>query len=312
LKLEARLRSGEDLVRDSTLQRFQRFATGELESAPGMNKPYDIAARHGLVAITDSRDAVAYMFDLQRRRFFAFGWRREGKLEKPAGIAIDNNKQVYIADSARGKIIVYDAYGLYLREIGTPDLFDRLSDVAVSSLNNDVFALDRGGVDSTRHRVTQFDSEGKFKRFIGERGHGEGQFNHPNQVTVSLQGDLVVLDAGNFRVQVFDSEGKYKSSWAGLGRGLGQLARPRGLALTHNGLFVISDTAFQNVQFFNSDGQLLLVLGNQEPPGEPGRYLLPSGVASDEKGFIYIVDQALRSIDVWRLLDEDSAKSVIR
>lgn len=312
IKLEAQLRSEEDLQQITAARQFVEFATGDKISESPFIKPYDIAAYGGLLAVTDTRARVVHVVDVPRKRIFPIGWRREGKLSLPTGIAIDHNRQIYVADAGRGEIIVYDQLGLFLRKIGESKQFSHLSDVAVSPLNGHVYALDRGGIDSNWHRISHFDQEGKFIGFIGERGQGEGQFNHPTSLDITEDGKLVVLDAGNFRVQVFGPDGKFIRLWGKAGRGLGNLARPRGIAVNDQGLVVIGDTAFQNFQIFDLEGHLYLSVGEHGVPGGPGRYVLPSGVAADETGRLYVVDQALRKIDVWRILDEEQAKAVVR
>ena len=304
LKLEAQLRSLGDISPPSDFQNFKRFATGESVSQPVLVKPYDVAARAGLVVVTDTRSSVVQVFDIPRRKVFPIGWRREGILSEPAGVAIDHKRRIYVADSARGQVIVYDSLGLYLAEIGNPKQFSRLSDVAVSPVSGNIFALDRGGVDSPWHRISVFSPDGTFIRFIGQRGHENGQLNHPSQLAISADGRVFVLDAGNFRVQIFSEQGEYLDGWGQVGQGLGNLARPRGIAVNEQGLVIISDAAYQNFQIFDVTGRLYLSVGSRTEPGSPGRYMLPSGVASDETGRIYVVDQILRKVDVWRILDQ--------
>jgi DNA-binding beta-propeller fold protein YncE len=310
LKLEAQLRSLDDLHPPTDIEEFKRFATGEESAQPVFLKPYDVAAALGLVVVTDTMRSVVYVFDIPNRKVFPIGWRRKGKLSSPAGVAIDTKRHIYVADSGRGKVIVFDSQGHYLSEVGDPKQFSRLSDVAVSPRTGDIYALDRGGVDSDFHRISVFHPDGQFVRFIAERGSGRGQLNHPNQLVVNGEGHIFVLDAGNFRVQIFDEKGNYLNSWGRVGQGLGNLARPRGIAVNEQNLVMITDAAFQNFQIFDVDGRLYLPVGRHSPPGTPGRYLLPSGIAADETGRIYVVDQLLRKVDVWRILDQEESRAL--
>ncbi len=287
------------------------FALGEPSTnEPAMVKPYDVAAANGIVVVTDSLANVAHVFDLRRRRLFPIGWRREGKLSKPLGVAMDAQQNIYIVDAGRGAVVKYDSLGLYLTTIGEKSDFFRISDVAVSAAGDKVYILDRGGVESDKHRVTVYDGAGKKQQVIGRRGHNEGQFNHPTQLAVGNNGRIYVLDSGNFRVQVFDKQGRYLFHWGSAGNKIGNFARPRGIAVDAENRVYVTDSAYQNFQIFNSDGQLLLSVGGAGAKGRdrPGEYVLPAGIAVDEQQFIYVVDQVQRKVEIFRLLDQGGLK----
>ena len=60
------------------------------------------------------------------------------------------------------------------------------------------------------------------------------------------------------------------------------------------------DSAFANLQIFNPDGDLLMFIGARSEDDGPARFLLPEGIAVDEDGRIYIVDQWYRKLEVFR------------
>ena len=60
------------------------------------------------------------------------------------------------------------------------------------------------------------------------------------------------------------------------------------------------DAAFGNFQIFNADGELLMFVGDRSERDGPAKYMLPSGIAVDEDGRVYVVDQWFRKIDVYR------------
>ncbi len=268
-------------------------------------KPYDVAAKKGYVILSDTRKKTVHVFDFFRKKIFPIGWRNEGRLVFPLGVAIDDQLQFFVADSASQQVVVYDKQGHFLRVIGDGAEFSHLIDVAVQPKTNKVFLLDRGGIDSTAHRIAIFSKEGVFERYLGERGHRKGLFNHPNQLAFSRKGDLYVLDAGNFRVQVFSPDLQLLRVWGQQGDRYGDLARPRGLAVSDNDIILISDAAFQKLLLFDAQGQLLLNVGN---PGanKVGLFALPGGVAIDEKNNIFFVDQVLGRVDVLKLLTDAS------
>lgn len=312
---EATLRNGASLRDDSSGSRLRRAITGDDDAKASFGKPFAAAAARGLVYVTDTEGRRVFVFDLVRRRTFAFGLRLQGELKKPAGIALDAQSQVYVVDSTARRLVVYDAYGLFLRAIDGTRTWVRPSAVAAWPGGDLVAVVDTGGVESDRHSVHLYAGDGSLQRVIGKRGEQTGEFNLPSDAAVAPDGLLWVLDSGNFRVQAFDRSGRFVKAFGSLGTGLAQFARPRGLAIDRDGLIYVSDAAFCNVQVFRPSGELLLVIGGRAADGRdaPGRYLLPAKLAADETGRLYVVDQYLHKVEVIRRLsDAEGARWVAR
>lgn len=301
---ETTLRSLASVTETSAGERLKRFAKGgQVERSP-LVKPYDVAARNGLVVVSDTLARAVFVFDVPRRRLFAIGTRGIGRLYKPLGVAIDDNRDIYVVDDASRRVVVYDAFGHFKRAVGEGGGLVKPSDVAVSRDGKLIYVVDKGGVESDLHRVLIFDREGRQIKAVGTRGGQPGQFNLPLQAALGPDGSLYVLDAGNFRVQVFDAEGNFLRMWGRVGAQLGNLARPRGIAVDAQGHVYVTDAAYQNFQIFNDQGQLLLPVGVPGAPDLPGHFVLPAGIAADETDRIYVVDQLFRKIEVLRLLAE--------
>jgi DNA-binding beta-propeller fold protein YncE len=231
--------------------------------------------------------------------------RLEGELKKPAGIAVDAGGQVYVVDSTARRVVVFDALGLYLRQIDGASDWVRPTAVAVSATGDRLHVVDTGGVESNSHRVWTYDDQGRALGSLGPRGSTPGRFNLPTDAAVAADGSLWVLDAGNFRLQAFDREGRFVREFGSVGNGIGQFARPRGLAIDRDNRLYVCDAAFCNVQVFEPDGALLLAIGSRAATADaPGRYLLPAKLASDDSGRLYVVDQYLHKIEVLRRLSD--------
>lgn len=309
---EHTLRTPSDIMIDVKELRLMQALTGDQSpNAPLYEKPVAVAARQGRIYVTDSVRRRVAVFDVPRRRVFAFGV-REPNLQKPIGLALDARFCVYVADSGRRRIMVYDGLGLLLRQMGGDKILERPVGVAVNAEGTRVYAIDRADNDSDQHRVVMFDGTGRFLRHIGERGSRNAQFNVPVAGACAPDGSLYVLDAGNFRVQVLTADGEFKHSFGGLGIGFGDFARPRGLAVDAQGNVYVSDASFNNVQVFDPQGQLLLAVGNMGRTDAPGRYRLLSGVAVDETGRIYIADQVFNKVEVLRPLQDAEADVLLR
>ncbi|MBF0428334.1 MAG: 6-bladed beta-propeller [Magnetococcales bacterium] len=274
-------------------------------------KPVRVAAANGRVFVTDSMTKSVHVFDAVRRRYFMFGFRFQGALVQPLGVAVDGAGQVYVVDAGRKVIVVYDEMGLWMRNIGDKLGLERPGGIAVSPSGDRVYVTDRDRADSDNHLLWIFDGQGNLLRKVGKRGAEDGEFNYPTDVAVGPDGRVFVLDAGNFRVQIFDREGKFLHKWGQVGRSLGQFARPRTLSVDKDGLIYVVDGAFANIQVFNDTGQLLLPMGTRGMEDGPARFSSPAGIAVDGTGRIFVVDQWLLKVEVLRKLTDAEGKSVL-
>lgn len=303
--------SGKSIRRESSEDRLFEALTGVKSDGRIFSKPFGVAAKNGLVVVTDTVLRKGFIFNLRRQKVYPLGRvGKKGVLIKPLGVTIDANAQIYIADVSAKKVIVYDAFGMYLRDIGDFGDLDRPVDVAVSADGKKIYVMDAGGIDSRRHRVVVYSPEGLKLFEFGWRGGAAGEFNLPTQVEIGPDGAVYVLDAGNFRVQVFSEDGQFQRAWGGVGRSFGDFARPRGLAVGNDGNIYVSDAAFRNVQVFNPEGKLLLVIGGKRLVDRPGELAMPAGVAVDELQHVYIVDQVFRKVEVLRRLSKQEMDAV--
>lgn len=306
------LRSEENVRAVSAEDKFRKSLTGESERTRILAKPFDVAAKEGLVVVTDTVLRRAFIFNLRRQKVYQFGrLGKEGVLTKPMGVAIGSQGKIYVADVSAKKVFVYDAYGMFKQGVGDFGDFDRPVDVAVSPDGRRVYVVDAGGIDSPRHRVVVFDDEGVKQGEFGRRGEQVGEFNLPTQVAVASDGTVYVLDAGNFRVQAFSAAGQFLRTWGKVGRAFGEFARPRGLAVGNDGNVYVSDAAFRNVQVFTPEGRLLLAIGSESIADLPGQYAMLAGVAVDELDHVYIVDQAFAKIDVLKHLSKKEMGAIV-
>lgn len=293
-----------DVVPASEESFLKNALTGSTGTTELMGKPYAIAVNKGRIYISDSADRVVRVFDVPAQRFFKIGdgdANGEGQLTKPMGLDTDASGNLYVADATAKSIVVFDRDGKFLRKIGGPKFFDRLSSVTVEPEGERIYVVDIGGVSSENHRVRVFDARnGKHLFDLGKRGAGPGEFNLPRDVAIGKGGKLYVVDGGNFRVQIFDREGKYLSSFGSVGKQLGNFARPKEAATDPAGNVYVADSAFGNFQIFSPEGELLMFIGDRSEQDGPARYMLPSGIAVDEDGRIYFVDQWFKRLDIFR------------
>lgn len=275
-------------------------------------KPVRIAAQGGRIFITDTMARRIHVFDAPRRRFYQIGFRQEGRVDKPLGIALDKKGMVYVADSKRKEVIVYDQLGMWVKFIGDDKILNNPVAVSVSADGSRIYVVDNGASANNKHQMVIFDPEGQLIGSpIGQRGKEDGEFNFPTDLAVGPDGRVYVLDAGNFRVQVFDPDGQFLYKWGRVGHGLGQLARPRAITVDKDNLVYVLDGSFANLQIFDDKGQLLLPIGERSLKDGPGIFSSPSGVATDDTGRVYIVDQWLKKVEILRKLTPEEGKNIL-
>lgn len=298
---ERSLYTSADVVPDDRESSMRRLLTGEARAGTALTKPYAIAVHQGRIFLSDTVERQVAVFDVPLGKFFRIGDDGAGRLVKPIGLDVDRAGTLYVADATQKTIVVFDRDGKYLRRIGSEKAFDRLASVTVDPKGERVYVVDIGGVSSERHRVRVFDARSGEHLFdIGQRGAGGGEFNLPRDLAVGREGQLYVVDSGNFRVQVFDANGRYLHAFGTVGRQPGNFARPKEIAADRDGNVYVVDTAFANFQIFSAEGDLLMFVGERSEKDGPAKYMLPSGIYVDEDGRVYMVDQWFRKVDVFR------------
>ena len=298
---EHTLTSSGQVHQDTRETKFRRFVTGERRGGSGLAKPFDVDVCQGRVYVSDTVSKSVLLFNFADGKYVEIGTEDQGRLSKPLGITTDKNCNLYVADITAKRIAVYDKDGNFVRSVGGPDWFERVSAVAVEPDGSVVYAVDTGGVESDKHHVRVFDVlTDQHLLDIAERGSGDGQLNIPKDIDLGPDGRLYIVDSANFRVAVFEKDGTFVKNFGALGRRIGQFARPKGIAIDNNNNIYVSDASHGNFQIFNDQGQLLMFIGARGTRAERAKYLLPAGIDVDEDGRIYFVGQFFRKIDIFR------------
>lgn len=258
-------------------------------------------------------------------------------LVKPFGVATDATGKIFVTDTARRVVFVFDekaaktsflgmkekpfkmpvcvavdaAGRIYVADTGYNTVIvlsadDRL----IAQYGKDILNGPSGvAVDNDRrrvyvvstksHRIEVFSLDDNRHLFgFGSRGAGQGQFNYPSGIAVGPDGRLFVADSMNFRVQIFSSEGVYEKQVGGMGDAAGHFTRPKGIAVDAEGNIYVTDAAFNNFQMFDSAGRLLLFIGSGGV-SMPGEFSLPAGIHVDSKGRIFVADQLNRRVQIF-------------
>ena len=163
------------------------------------------AARNRVFVVEygDYTDRVQ-VFDLDGKWQKAFGscGLKDGEFQRPSGITLDKDGNVFVADACNHRIQKFNGGGAWLKSFGK----EGSADGELRYPYDIAFGAD--GLlyvaEFANHRVSVFDCEGRFVRRFGEPGHGAGQFASPWSIAADATGHVVVSDTGNHRLKIFE------------------------------------------------------------------------------------------------------------
>lgn len=271
------------------------FVAGPPEGKPEIVRPY--ATTHdgmGRLIIADPGQQGVHIFDFEAHKYQFLKGPRGNHMASPIDVACDAANNIYVTDSMKAHVYVFDQRGKFVRMIGDAgtEHLKRPTGMYLDQTAKRIYLAD-----TLRHQLLVFGLDGSLHRVIGKRGTGAVEFNYPTAVTLAL-GKLYVVDAMNFRIQALTTDGNYLGSFGQLGVQSGTLNRPKGIAADSDGNLYVVDALFETVQVFDSKGQLLYYFGSGGT--KPGEFQLPSGISIDNRNLIYVADSMNRRVQVFR------------
>lgn len=206
-----------------------------------------IADPAGKVWVTDSLAAKIWLFDRQGKLLSALGEQED--LERPTGIALHKALgRVYVADTARHRILIYELTGKYRGQFG------RRGEGAGEFNFPTHLTVDRAGnilvVDNFNFRVQAFDPQGKFLYQWGSMGKGWGNISRPKGIAVDSEDHIYLTEGDMDGVQIFDPRGNLLLYFGESGQEIGQFWLPGGLAIDEEDKIYVADTYNSRIQVF--------------------------------------------------------------
>ncbi len=260
---------------------FLSYVTGRKVPETGLGKPYGAASGKGKLYICDTELGGVVEVDLAKRRMGMLDAQGEGELKMPLNMSVDTDGSLYVADTGRNQVVIFDAKENFVGAIGkVGELKPR--DVVVNQTRIYV-------ADLQTHNVHVYDKVTREKLFDIPRGNDatnrEIEIQTPTNLALDSRGRLYVADTGHFRVKVFDAEGKFIYSVGEFGDGLGQFSRLKGIAVDQENRLYAVDAMSQVVQMFDDQKQLLMFFG--DPTISPKFDNLPAKVLVDYDNLKY-------------------------
>jgi len=132
-------------------------------------------------------------------------------------------------------------------------------------------------------------------------------FNSPGAIATDASGNVYVADAGNNIIQKITSSGVVStlagSGVAGFANGNGILAQfslPKGIAVDASGNVYVADQTNQLIRKITPQGIVTTLAGSSlgfaDGTGSQAKFNLPTGIATDISGNVYVADQGNHSI----------------
>ncbi len=154
--------------------------------------------------VSDSLAKKVYRLDREGRLLGEVGSPRI--FQRPAGLALDQQHNLYVADVLAGVVHRFSPGGKQLLAMGSSltenGLFSRPTAVSLDN-QGDVYVLD-----VLNFRVEILGPNGELRGQIGELGDVPGTFSRPRGLALDASGHIYVSDAAFDNVQIFNKQGQ--------------------------------------------------------------------------------------------------------
>ncbi|MDR1901088.1 MAG: 6-bladed beta-propeller [Treponema sp.] len=212
--------------------------------------------------------------------------------KQPTSILALEDGSVYVVAYGSNEIVRIDVNGIIRQRIRGPvNGFDRPYDIVRGEGGKLYVSEYRGG------RVSVLNSEGVWQSYIGSKGHGDGKFVSPQNMTIDEEGYLYVVDYGNRRVSKFGPDGNFILTFGTRSAGFQGFLSPTGIA-AREGRIYIADNLTKQISMFDRNGAYLGVL-------------VKDGLTGPES-LRFLKDGRLLAADMNRILMIDGNSSIIR
>ena len=267
-------------VPEYSLKRKPVLTAGKLGTGPKELKARGLAIDESneLIYIADCGNKRVQIVSFKGEFIKQFG---QDKLKAPCGIAI-TSEHIYVTDIVLDALFQFNKNSFQLlNRTGTEGQTDRQFDIPTglcTTDSGDVFVAD-----CYNHRVCIFSHDLKLISKLGI-----GQLYKPNDVKLTPDCKVVVLDMSPECVHFYSRNGHLLSSCVSRGYGADYLVHiPEFLCIDIAGNLIISDCGNNSIKIISKSGNLMHTVG-KEGDGM-GEFVGTYGISVSKSGVIFVV-----------------------
>jgi len=229
------------------------------------NKIYVGGAHNGKMTIFDANGMIIKSF---------------GNFEQPSDAVFDDNKLLYVADSKKNLISVYNSEGVFQKSFGDNILYFPTG-IAIDQKNQRILVAEHGGItppDSSGPvaAIHLFNKNGDWLGRFGAYGNGDGQFTHIQGLIVDQLGRIFVVDSFQGSITVLDENGNFLERIGEFGSSPGQLRLPTDVLIDSNNRLWVTSLNNGRIEIFDIGG-------------------LPTGIADEPVSTVPLQNQLLQN-----------------
>ena len=182
---------------------------------------------------------------------------------QPISVLPNKDGSIWVVAYSTNEIVRFNVNGIVQERIRGPlNGLDRPMDI-IRLKNGNLLVSESAG-----DRLSLFDSKGKFIKYYGKKGRGEGELIGPQYLAEDAFGNVYVTDFGNSRVVVFDPDGNGLFSFGNKVDLFDGLKSPTGIACINDRIFV-ADSVKGAVYEFDRSGNYMGILVEEKKLKRP-------------------------------------------
>jgi uncharacterized protein (TIGR03663 family) len=219
-------------------------------------------------------------------------------------IVVGPDGLIYVADTWNHRVMILDATGQLVRELGRPGEVTDTGDSPDPTVQPGLFYGPRGVAvangeiyvtDTGNERVQVFAPDGTFLRAFGGYGSEPGKLIEPVGIAIGPDGNVYVSDTGNARISVFTPAGEAVTQipvpgWEGL---VGQQTY---LKFGANGVLYISSPGTGEILAWNG-AEFVTIAGGQAG----GDITAPVGMALTPDGMMLVTEPSVTQVSEFEI-----------
>jgi DNA-binding beta-propeller fold protein YncE len=280
---------------DSKVKIFDRNGRF-LRSITGITDPYSIALDRDGVYISDAAKYNINKYDFSGERLFTFGsqGKKRAQFTSLAGIAVDREGKVYVADTKRGIVQVFfpeiNGSDGWPEKSPPPSAIEWLNEIDTKA--NKIYSAGKGNlyaVNEKEKSIIVIENKTAVKTL-------KVPDCRPVSVALDHEGFLWVVDKAKKRLLKLSENGKILLSVGSSGSKPGYFSGPTDISISKNGIIYVADRGNERVQAFNTDGVFLNIIGGGDTTSLMES---PLAIALDSDDTLYVLDDDKKTVSLY-------------